>query len=162
MTAIARPSRQCAVSPSRSGNSTPDLIHFTMLYSWLKKADIEDGERAGSTSVEAAELRAAQRRINTLEQENEVLRRAAAYFAQAARQFEKSHLGSPDVPLTEHLTNVQFGKIVIKLVRARTRGQRPRGRFGVSSADAGAGHRLPLVAGSSIRLITTLGGRAQT
>ena len=58
-------------------------IHFTTLYSWLKKADIEDGQRAGSTAADAAELRAAQRRIKTLEQENEVLRRAAAYFAQA-------------------------------------------------------------------------------
>lgn len=58
-------------------------IHFTTLYSWLKKADIEDGRRAGSTGAEAAELRAAQRRIKSLEQENEVLRRAAAYFAQA-------------------------------------------------------------------------------
>jgi transposase len=34
-------------------------------------------------SAEAAELRAAQRRIKTLEQENEVLPRLAAYFAQA-------------------------------------------------------------------------------
>jgi transposase len=58
-------------------------IHFTTLYSWLKRADIEDGKRVGSTSVESAELRAAQRRIKTLEQEVEVLRRAAAYFAQA-------------------------------------------------------------------------------
>ena len=58
-------------------------IHFTTLYSWLKKADIEDGKRAGSTSTDAAELRSAQRRIRILEQENEVLRRAAAYFAQA-------------------------------------------------------------------------------
>ena len=58
-------------------------IHFTTLYSWLKKADVEDGKRAGSTAVDSVELRAAQRRIKTLEQENEVLRRAAAYFAQA-------------------------------------------------------------------------------
>jgi transposase len=58
-------------------------IHFTTLYSWLKKADIEDGVRAGSTASESAELRAAKRRIKTLEQEVEVLRRAAAYFSQA-------------------------------------------------------------------------------
>ena len=58
-------------------------IHFTTLYSWLKKADIEDGKQVGSTSVESAELRAAMRRIKTLEQEVEVLRRAAAYFSQA-------------------------------------------------------------------------------
>lgn len=58
-------------------------IHFTTLYSWMKKADVEDGDRPGTTSVQAAELREAKRRIKTLEQEVEVLRRAAAYFSQA-------------------------------------------------------------------------------
>ena len=58
-------------------------IHFTTLYSWLKKADIEDGERPGTSQVASAELREAKRRIRLLEQENEVLRRAAAYLSQA-------------------------------------------------------------------------------
>ena len=58
-------------------------IHFTTLYSWLKKAEIEDGGRPGTTAVQSAELRDAKRRIRTLDQEVEVLRRAAAYFAQA-------------------------------------------------------------------------------
>ena len=58
-------------------------IHFTTLYSWVKKADVEDGERPGATAVQSAELREAKRRIKTLEQEVEVLRRAAAYFSQA-------------------------------------------------------------------------------
>ena len=58
-------------------------VHFTTLYSWMKKADIEDGDRPGTTSVQSAELREAKRRIRTLEQEVEVLRRAAAYFSQA-------------------------------------------------------------------------------
>jgi transposase-like protein len=58
-------------------------IHFTTLYDWLKKADIEDGERPGATQVQSAELREAKRRIRLLEQENEVLRRAAAYLSQA-------------------------------------------------------------------------------
>lgn len=52
-------------------------IHFTTLYSWLKKADIEDGERPGATAVQSAELREARKRIRLLEQENEVLGRAA-------------------------------------------------------------------------------------
>ena len=58
-------------------------IHFTTLYAWMKKVDIEDGERPGTTAVQSAELRDAKRRIKTLEQEVEVLRRAAAYFSQA-------------------------------------------------------------------------------
>ena len=58
-------------------------IHFTTLYSWIKKADVEDGKRPGATAVQSAELREAKRRIKTLEQEVEVLRRAAAYFSQA-------------------------------------------------------------------------------
>lgn len=58
-------------------------IHFTTLYDWLKKADIDAGNKPGTTSESAAELAAAKRRIKTLEQEVEVLRRAAAYFSQA-------------------------------------------------------------------------------
>ena len=58
-------------------------IHFTTLYSWLKKADAEDGTAAATNAKESAELIAARRRIKTLEQEVEVLRRAAAYFSQA-------------------------------------------------------------------------------
>jgi transposase-like protein len=58
-------------------------VHFTTLYDWMKKADIADGERPGTTEIQSAELREAKRRIKTLEQEVEVLRRAAAYFSQA-------------------------------------------------------------------------------
>jgi transposase len=53
------------------------------LSNWLKKADVEDGNRPGVTIKEAAELREAKKRIRLLEQENEVLRRAAAYLSQA-------------------------------------------------------------------------------
>ncbi|WP_165962908.1 hypothetical protein [Occultella glacieicola] len=48
----------------------------------MKKADIEDGQRPGTTEVQSAELREAKRRIKTLEQEVEVLRCAASYFSQ--------------------------------------------------------------------------------
>lgn len=58
-------------------------IHFTTLYSWMKKAEEEDGERPGGAAVASAELREAKKRIRLLEQENEVLRRAAAYLSQA-------------------------------------------------------------------------------
>ena len=58
-------------------------IHFTTLYAWMKQADVEDGKRGGTTAAASVELREARRRIKTLEQEVEVLRRAAAYFSQA-------------------------------------------------------------------------------
>ncbi len=53
------------------------------LLNWMKKADIEDGRRSGATEDERKELREAKKRIRLLEQENEVLRRAAAYLSQA-------------------------------------------------------------------------------
>jgi len=56
-------------------------ISEATLHNWLKKADIEDGTRPGVTAAEAAELRDAKKRIRLLEQENEILRRAAAFFA---------------------------------------------------------------------------------
>ena len=58
-------------------------IHPMTLSKWLRQADIDDGVRPGRTSQESAELRAANRRIHLLEQENEVLRRAAAYLSQS-------------------------------------------------------------------------------
>lgn len=48
------------------------------LTNWMKQADIEDGRRPGLTDADRAELREAKKRIRLLEQENEVLRRAAA------------------------------------------------------------------------------------
>lgn len=56
-------------------------ISESCLYRWLKLADIDDGVRPGVTSSEPAELRELRKRNKTLEQENEILRRAAAFFA---------------------------------------------------------------------------------
>ena len=58
-------------------------ISESCLAKWLKRADVEDGNRPGVTVSELADLREARKRIRLLEQENEVLRRAAAYLSQA-------------------------------------------------------------------------------
>lgn len=58
-------------------------IHVMTLSGWIKKADIEDGARPGVTAAESAETRELKKRVRLLEQENEVLRRAAAYLGQA-------------------------------------------------------------------------------
>jgi len=56
-------------------------ISEASIYNWIKQADIDDGVRPGLTEKEAQELRDVKRRNRVLEQENEILRRAAAFFA---------------------------------------------------------------------------------
>jgi len=58
-------------------------ITESCLGNWLAQAARGAGQRPGSTTTELAELREARKRIRLLEQENEVLRRAAAYLSQA-------------------------------------------------------------------------------
>ena len=58
-------------------------ISESTLRNWLRQADVEDGARPGVTKAESEEVRALKRRNRLLEQENEVLRRAAAYLSQA-------------------------------------------------------------------------------
>ncbi|WP_068256072.1 transposase [Janibacter corallicola] len=58
-------------------------ISESCLTNWLKRADVEEGHKPGATVAQNSELRDAKKRIRLLEQENEVLRRAAAYLSQA-------------------------------------------------------------------------------
>jgi transposase len=57
-------------------------ISESCLNNWLAKADREDGVRLGDSQQPATE-RELRKRLRMLEQENEVLRRAAAYLSQA-------------------------------------------------------------------------------
>jgi len=50
------------------------------LRNWVKRAEIEDGAREGLTLAEEADIRELKKRNRLLEQENEVLRRAAIYL----------------------------------------------------------------------------------
>jgi transposase len=50
---------------------------------WVKQAEIDDGDRPGVTSQEAAELKALRQEVRELRRANEILRKASAYFAQA-------------------------------------------------------------------------------
>ena len=58
-------------------------IHPMTLSKWLRQARIDAGQQPGRTTADAAELAAVRRRVRLLEQENEVLRRAAAYLGRA-------------------------------------------------------------------------------
>ena len=59
-------------------------VHPMTLFKWLRQAEVDEGAKPGVSRGESAELREARRRIKLLEQENEVLRRAAAYLSQAS------------------------------------------------------------------------------
>ena len=51
---------------------------------WMRQADIDDGIKDGLTTAEQAEIVQLRRDKRRLEMENEILRRAAAYFAKDA------------------------------------------------------------------------------
>ena len=58
-------------------------ISESCLTGWMKMADVEDGNKPGLSDADRAENRELRKRVKLLEQENEVLRRAAAYLSQA-------------------------------------------------------------------------------
>jgi transposase len=58
-------------------------VHPMTLTKWMRQADVDDGAKPGRSTSESGELRELRRRNRLLEQENEVLRRAAAYLSQA-------------------------------------------------------------------------------
>ena len=75
-------------------------IDESCLRNWLRQADVEDGIKPGTTAADNAELREAKKRIRLLEQENEVLRRAAAYLSQANLPGKGSTRSSVSSPTT--------------------------------------------------------------
>lgn len=59
-------------------------IHVGTLDKWMRQARIEDGVEPGVAVSESAQLRELRKRNRLLEQENEVLPRAAACLSQAS------------------------------------------------------------------------------
>jgi transposase len=60
-------------------------VHPMTVSKWMRQAEIDDGTKPRSTTSESAELRELRRRNRLLEQENEVLRRAAGGPGQRRR-----------------------------------------------------------------------------
>jgi transposase-like protein len=53
------------------------------LHDWVKKAEIDSGQRAGVPTDMSDKLKALERENRELRQANEILRKASAYFAMA-------------------------------------------------------------------------------
>jgi transposase-like protein len=79
--------RQRAIELARTGDQSvakvaADLgIATSCLRRWMKQDDIDGGRRVGLDTDERAELVRLRRELRTAQMENEILRRAAAYFA---------------------------------------------------------------------------------
>lgn len=56
-------------------------IAQSALHRWVRQADIDEGQRDGLTTEERAELVGLRRANRVLAMENEILKRAAAFFA---------------------------------------------------------------------------------
>jgi transposase-like protein len=79
--------RQRAVELARLGEKpiariAEDLgMSESCLRGWMKRADIDEGRRDGLSGDERDELTELRRELRVTKMENEILKRAAAYFA---------------------------------------------------------------------------------
>ena len=78
--------RQQIIELVRGGRTPAELAQeyeptAQTISSWIRQAEIDDGERAGVTTSELEELRRLRRENRVLKEEREILKKAAAWFA---------------------------------------------------------------------------------
>jgi transposase len=92
--------RERIVELARSGRSYESLSRELgpsgeTIRNWVKQADLNEGRRSdGLTSAERAELNQLRRDVRRLEEEKEILKKAAAWFAQESNLTPPKRSGS--------------------------------------------------------------------
>lgn len=84
MSSSATWSRSPAVARCRSRTARDFAVSTSSIKRWVAQAAIDEGHKDGLTSAEQQEVVRLRRDNRRLEMENEILRRAAAYFAKDA------------------------------------------------------------------------------
>lgn len=83
--------REQIVELARNGRSPKELAEEfepteTTIRNWLKQADRDDGIRSdGPTTEEKEEIRQLRKKLRKLQQERDILAKAAAWFAQETK-----------------------------------------------------------------------------
>lgn len=78
--------RRETVELVRAGRSIPDVskslgVSGQTVRNWCKQVEVDAGRQAGASSADKEELTQLRRRVRVLEQEREILKKAAVFFA---------------------------------------------------------------------------------